>query len=408
MVHLDLIIHSNNFNSISHKKGVDMKKYAIILLPQLILATTVGTDIKMEGLRPILEINVQPHKNVSLNTKTSFFDMVEQNIEGKYKINEYVEVNAEVFVGYEQIKEYKELDKLIKSKNKVEDLKGIKKDIETESDISKIIENTRKLKDDNEEVKEIKGLLNDKVTRKDAYTKLLSIIKGRRVKTTIEQLETAINSNNLEVEVENIVKVMNYVKGPSNSDDVESGLTALKESYDIKTGVVDNSKMQVAFEKFYSFFSKGNEYQSIKEEFNNVSKLYAEEVKGTGLKKVLTDEIGKSIEKLNGEIKNIEKNDEKIIKHHIYYGTGIGANVNYMNFEAKLKGRIGASTYITKENNKPKSETTLYWSIDSGIRYNWRINKFNIVPELGVKYVWAKYGQKGFVPYGSVGFDYRF
>ena len=327
-----------------------MKKYAIILLPQLILATTVGTDIKMEGLRPILEINVQPHKNVSLNTKTSFFDMVEQNIEGKYKINEYVEVNAEVFAGYERIKEYRELDKLIKSKNKVEDLKGIKKDIETESDISKIIENTRKLKDDNEEVKEIKGLLNDKITRKDAYSKLLPIIKARGVKTTIEELEKAINSNNLEVEVENIVKVMNYVKGPANSDDVESGLTALKESYDIKTGVVDNSKMKEAFEKFYSFFSKGTEYQSIKEEFNKVSKLYAEEVKGTGLKKELKDEIGKSIDKLNSEIKNIEKNDEKIIKHHIYYGTGIGANVNYMNFEAKLKGRIGASTYITKEN----------------------------------------------------------
>ena len=394
MVHLDLIIHSNNFNSISHKKGVDMKKYAIILLPQLILATTVGTDIKMEGLRPILEINVQPHKNISLNTKTSFFDMVEQNIEGKYKINEYVEVNAEVFAGYERIKEYKELDALIKSKNKVEDLKGIKKDIETESD--------------NEEAKEIKELLNDKVTRKDAYSKLLPIIKARGVKTTIEELEKAINSNNLEVEIENIVKVMNYVKGPGKSTDVESGLTALKESYDIKSGVVDNSKMKEAFEKFYSFFSKGTEYQSIKEEFNKVSKLYDEETKGTGLKKALKDEIGKSIDKLNGEIKNIEENDEKIIKHHIYYGTGIGANVNYMNFEAKLKGRIGASTYITKENNKPKSETTLYWSIDSGIRYNWRINKFNIVPELGVKYVWAKYGQKGFVPYGSVGFDYRF
>ena len=31
-----------------------MRKYAIILLPQLILATTVGTDIKMEGLKPVL------------------------------------------------------------------------------------------------------------------------------------------------------------------------------------------------------------------------------------------------------------------------------------------------------------------------------------------------------------------
>ena len=387
-----------------------MKKYVIILFPQLILATTVGTDIKMEGLRPILEINVQPHKNISLNTKTSFFDMVEQNIEGKYKINEYVEVNAEVFAGYERIKEYKELDTLTKSKNKLEDLKGIKKDIENESDVSKIIENTRKLKDDNEEVKEIKELLNDKVTRKDAYTKLLSIIKEKRpnLKTTISELENAINSNNLEVEVENIANAMNYFKGPYNSESIEYGLKALKESYDIKTGVVDNSKMKEAFERFYSFFSKDSEYQSIKEEFNKVSKLYDEEVKGTGLKKALKNEIGKSIDKLNSEIKNIEKNNEKIIKHHIYYGTGIGANVNYMNFEAKLKGRIGGSTYITKENNNPKSETTLYWSVDSGIRYNWRINKFNIVPELGVKYIWSEYGQKGFIPYGSFGFNYIF
>ena len=81
-----------------------MKKYVIMLLPQLILATTVGTDIKMEGLKPILEINVKPHENVSLKTKASY-DMVEQNIEGNYKVNDYVEVSAEAFVGYENIKE---------------------------------------------------------------------------------------------------------------------------------------------------------------------------------------------------------------------------------------------------------------------------------------------------------------
>ena len=77
-----------------------------------------------------------------------------------------------------------------------------------------------------------------------------------------------------------------------------------------------------------------------------------------------------------------------------------------MNFEALLKGRIGASTAIIKPDDEVK--TNLYCSIDSGFRYNWRINKFNIIPELGVKYVWSEYGQKGFIPYGSFGFNYIF
>ena len=89
-----------------------MKKYVIMLLPQLILATTVGTDIKMEGLKPILEINVKPHENVSLKTKASY-DMVEQNIEGNYKVNDYVEVSAEAFVGYENIKKIQNDDSKI-------------------------------------------------------------------------------------------------------------------------------------------------------------------------------------------------------------------------------------------------------------------------------------------------------
>ena len=121
-----------------------MKKYAIMFLPQLILATTVGTDIKMEGLKPILEINVKPHENVSLKTKVSY-DMVEQNVEGNYKVNDYVEVSAEAFVGYENIKE----DNSKLEKEKFEDdkkvLENLEKEIENEDDLDKIIDSIRKL-----------------------------------------------------------------------------------------------------------------------------------------------------------------------------------------------------------------------------------------------------------------------
>ena len=115
-----------------------MKKYAIMLLPQLILATTVGTDIKMEGLRPILEINVKPHENVSLKTKVSY-DMVEQNIEGNYKVNDYVEVSAEAFVGYENIKE--DNSKLEKQKFEYDKkvLENLKSEIENEDDLDKLL-----------------------------------------------------------------------------------------------------------------------------------------------------------------------------------------------------------------------------------------------------------------------------
>ena len=126
-----------------------MKKYAIILLPQLILATTVGTDIKMEGLRPILEINVEPHENVSLKTKASY-DMVEQNVEGKYKVNDYVEVSAEAFVGYENIKKVQNDDSktnLLKSYSEREKkLEKVYNDIKENSDVSEVIEKVKSLK----------------------------------------------------------------------------------------------------------------------------------------------------------------------------------------------------------------------------------------------------------------------
>ena len=88
-----------------------MRKYAIMLLPQLMLATTVSTDLKLEGLKPILELNVSPKENLSFNSKLSY-DMFEQNLEAKYKINENVEISGETFIGYENIKEnYSKVEK---------------------------------------------------------------------------------------------------------------------------------------------------------------------------------------------------------------------------------------------------------------------------------------------------------
>ena len=74
-------------------------------------------------------------------------------------MNEYVEVTGEAFVGYENIKEYKESEK--------------------------------ELKDE----KDIQDLVKDKVTRKDAYKKLKTVIDNN-LKTTKEELDKAINSKN--------------------------------------------------------------------------------------------------------------------------------------------------------------------------------------------------------------------
>lgn len=390
-----------------------MRKYAIILLPQLILATTVGTDIKMEGLKPVLEINVEPHENVSLKTKASY-DMVEQNVEGKYKVNDYVEVSAEAFVGYENIKKVQNDDSktnLLKSYSEREKkLEKVYNDIKSNSDISEVIEKAKSLKE-----KEIDEMLNDKVTRKDAYRKLLPILEkaGDKFKVPVENLKSAIKSVNFDEEKSNIVPVMNGIKQAySEQDKVENnlgnGTKNLTEAYGTSTSELNNTKIKEAFESFYKFFSKNDDFKSISEDFKKVAQLHENE-DTENFKVEVRSKVDQEKSHLKDLIENLQKennDNKKLAIHHIYYGAGVGTKVNYMNFEGLLKGRIGASTAIIKPDDEVK--TNLYWSIDSGIRYNWRINKFNIVPELGVKYVWAKYGQKGFIPYGSVGFDYRF
>ena len=393
-----------------------MKKYAIMLLPQLILATTVGTDIKMEGLKPILEINVKPHENVSLKTKASY-DMVEQNVEGNYKVNDYVEVSAEAFVGYENIKKVQnddsKINKLKSYLKREENLKNVYNDIKDNSDISEVIEKVKSLKEE-----EIDKILNEKVTRKDAYRKLLNILntQGSRFGTANAQLENAINSDSLDKEASNIIFVMvaiseaykNDTDKKDSNNDLKAGPLSLNEAYNKVTKKVDDDKVKTAFQHFYNYFSKNNDFKSISEDFKKVAQLHENEDKEDFKGKIRTkvDEEQLHVKNLKKNEDNENNNVEKITIHHIYYGAGVGTKVNYMNFEALLKGRIGASTAIIKPDDEVK--TNLYWSIDSGFRYNWRINKFNIIPELGVKYVWSEYGQKGFIPYGSFGFNYIF
>ena len=388
-----------------------MKKYAIMLLPQLILATTVGTDIKMEGLRPILEINVEPHENVSLKTKVSY-DMVEQNVEGKYKVNDYVEVSGEAFVGYENIKKVSNDDSKTNPLNsyleREKKLEKVYNDIKENSDVSEVIEKAKSLKE-----KEIDEILKDKVTRKDAYRKLLDILNkhGSRFGTANKQLENAINSDSLDTEASNIISVMvaiNNEYNHGNDNDLKAGPLSLNSAYDKTTKKVDNDKIKKAFQHFYNYFSKNDDFKSISEDFKKVAKLHENEDKENFKGKIRTkvSEEKSHVKDLIEKSKPQNNNVEKITIHHIYYGAGVGTKVNYMNFEALLKGRIGASTAIIKPDDEVK--TNLYWSIDSGFRYNWRINKFNIIPELGVKYTWSEYGQKGFIPYGSFGFNYTF
>ena len=383
-----------------------MKKYVIMLLPQLILATTVGTDIKMEGLKPILEINVKPHENVSLKTKASY-DMVEQNIEGKYKVNDYVEVSAEAFVGYENIKKIQnddsKINKLKSYLKREENLKNVYNDIKENSDVSEVIEKVKSLKEE-----EIDKILNDKVTRKDAYRKLLKILntQGSRFGTANAQLENAINSESLDKEASNIIFVMvaiseaykNDADKKDSNNDLKAGPLSLNEAYNKATKKVDNDKVKTAFQYFYNYFSKNDDFKSISEDFKKVAQLHENEDK--------EDFKGEIRSKVDQEKLHLQDMIKKFMIHHIYYGVGVGTKINYMNFEALLKGRIGASTAIIKPDDEVK--TNLYWSIDSGFRYNWRINKFNIIPELGVKYTWSEYGQKGFIPYGSFGFNYIF
>ena len=58
--------------------------------------------------------------------------------------------------------------------------------------------------------------------------------------------------------------------------------------------------------------------------------------------------------------------------------------------------------------NKTETEKVAYWSVETGLKYNYTINNITLFPEIGMRYVGTKYGQKGFIPYGSVGLKYTF
>ncbi|CAM3442723.1 hypothetical protein PSHO110982_03295 [Pseudostreptobacillus hongkongensis] len=199
-----------------------------------------------------------------------------------------------------------------------------------------------------------------------------------------------------------MINIKTYTNG--KEDYLREGAQIFQNAFD--NGKVNNQKVKEAFEKFYMFFSKSEDFKSISEDFSRVSKLYD---KADEKKETIKNTVNKKIEDLTRRIGQIESGEgSNLIRHHIYYGVGLGSKFSYMNFEALLKGRIGASTYLTKIDDNVNIENKVYASLDSGVRYNWRINKFNIIPELGVKYTWSEYGQKGFIPYGSFGFNYMF
>ena len=384
-----------------------MRKYAIMLLPQLMLATTVSTDLKLEGLKPILEFNVSPKENLSFNSKLSY-DMFEQNLEAKYKINENVEISGETFIGYENIKE--NYSKVEKEKFE-EDKKNFEKlntEIKNEDDLDKIIESVRNLKSENN----IKEYIKGEVTRKDLYKKLKEKLEtyGTRFGNAPKLLEKAIDAKTGNDEHTNVISAMISIGSDYNNKEMESNLKqgslSLRNAFDNEK--VNNQKVKESFESFYNFFSKSREFKDISEDFSKVAKLYekAEEKKFT-----IKEEVSNKIRDLDSRLDMIKKGEGpniNLIRHHIYYGIGLGTKVNYLDFETILKARIGASTYLTKVDDEMKIENKIYGTLDGSLRYNLRVNKFNIIPSVGVKYIWAEYGQKGFIPYISIGANYKF
>ena len=195
-----------------------------------------------------------------------------------------------------------------------------------------------------------------------------------------------------------------------NNKEMESNLKqgslSLRNAFDNEK--VNNQKVKESFESFYNFFSKSREFKDISEDFSKVAKLYekAEEKKFT-----IKEEVSNKIRDLDSRLDMIKKGEGpniNLIRHHIYYGIGLGTKVNYLDFETILKARIGASTYLTKVDDEMKIENKIYGTLDGSLRYNLRVNKFNIIPSVGVKYIWAEYGQKGFIPYISIGANYKF
>ena len=384
-----------------------MKKIVFLLLPQVVMATTIGTNVRMERLKPFAEISIQPHKNLAFNTKISY-NSFEQNIEAKYKVNEYVELTGEAFVGYENIKEDNTKAEVEKYKAKKEKLEKLKETIEAENDISKIIELAREFKNDSE----ITDSIKDKVTRKDIYKKLKEILesKGTEFGTGAQNLEQAINLDDLTKEKTPVVQAMIAIKNKYNNDNnnyLITGANILKDQA-INGNNIDNEKVKEAFNNFYSYFSTNDDFSTIKEDFKKVAELHGQaNIEKNGIK----SGVENSITEIQERISKIEAGQNPnlvLTRHHIYYGAGVGANINYNDFELRVKGRLGASTYIVKVDADVNKETTLYWSVDSSLRYNIKVDNFTIYPEIGMKYIGAKYGQKGFIPYGSVGLKYTF
>ena len=386
-----------------------MKKIVFLLLPQVVMATTVGTNVKMEGVKPVVEINIQPHKNVYLNSKFNQ-NLFEQSVEIRHDLNEHFKITGEAFVGYEKIKEDNSEAGLKKYKILKAALEEAKNDITTEEDASKIVEIARTFEDE----KDIYDLVKDKVTRKDAYKKLLTVLEKKdpvKLKVAIGQLQDAIKAENLGGEISNIGLVMGALKTNYNDSntDIGAGTAALANAY--PSGHIDNDKVKTAFGKFADFFTATDGFDSVKDDFTAVSKLY--EVAGTNLNQLRTeinDEVDNAITNATQEIDKIEAGTSSFVidRSHTYYGVGVGTIFTYDNLEFKLKGRLGQSNYVSTIANKTEKEKAVYWSVETGLKYNYTINNITIFPEIGMKYVGAKYGQKGFIPYGSVGLKYTF
>ena len=386
-----------------------MKKIVFLLLPQVVMATTVGTNVKMEGVKPVVEINIQPHKNVYLNSKFNQ-NLFEQSVEIRHDLNEYFKITGEAFVGYEKIKEDNSEAGLKKYKALKADLEKAKNDITAEEDASKIVEIARAFKDE----KDIYDLVGDKVTRKDAYKKLLSVLEKKdptRLQVAIGQLQNAIKAENLAREISDIIPVMSALKTTYDlaNPDIGQGTAALADPY--TGGHIDNDKVKTAFEKFAAFFNAKPDFATVKDDFTKVSKLYEEAAQHANqLKTDINDEVGNAITKAEEEIAKIQAGTSSFVvdRSHTYYGVGIGTIFTYDNLEFKLKGRLGQSNYVSTIANKTEKEKAVYWSVETGLKYNYTINNITIFPEIGMKYVGAKYGQKGFIPYGSVGLKYTF
>lgn len=384
-----------------------MKKIVFLLLPQVVMATTVGTNVKMEGVKPVVEINIQPHKNVYLNSKFNQ-NLFEQSVEIRHDLNEHFKITGEAFVGYEKIKEDNSEAGLKKYKTLKAALEKAKDDITAEEDASKIVEIARTFKDE----KDIYDLVGDKVTRKDAYKKLLTVLEKKDptgLKVAIGQLQNAIKAENLGGEISNIGLVMSALKMKYNDSnpDIGQGTAALARA----NGNIDNNEFKTAFEKFAAFFNVTDGFDSVKDDFTKVSKLY--EAAGQDLNQLKTEINGgvdAAITKANQEIAKIEAGTSSFVvdRSHTYYGVGIGTIFTYDNLEFKLKGRLGQSNYVSTISNKTEKEKAVYWSVETGLKYNYTINNITIFPEIGMRYVGAKYGQKGFIPYGSVGLKYTF